>query len=81
MLSQDCVTDRGIEMITCDICNEHPSAIVDLKQQYQTEDIKQICPSCEKVINKQLGKMHQLAAEMNQSLIKRFMAVSKGESK
>lgn len=37
--------------MACDICGSNKSDLVDLLKPYQTDDIKQICRDCEKVVN------------------------------
>ena len=64
-------------MMACDICKENGKTLVDLRTEYQTENVKQICPECEKTINDHLWKIRAVTTKMNQSLLKRFMEAMK----
>ena len=63
--------------MACDICSENGKTLVDLRPEYQTENVKQICPECEKTINYHLWKIRSVTTKMNQSLLKRFMGAMK----
>lgn len=63
--------------MACDICSKNEKTLVDLRQEYQTENVKQICPECEKTINDHLWKIRAVTTKMNQSLLKRFMEAMK----
>ena len=45
----------------------------DLKPNYQTEDIKAICPGCEKLVNDKAMKLMSWAQRLREELCKRFM--------
>ena len=63
--------------MACDICSSNEKTLVDLRTEYQTENVKQICPACEKTINDHLWKIRAVTTKMNQSLLKRFMEAMK----
>lgn len=63
--------------MACDICGSSEKTLVDLKDQYKTDHIKQICPDCERIINDHLWKIRAVTTKINQSLLKRFMEVLK----
>jgi hypothetical protein len=59
-------------MTKCDICgNEGP--LIDLRSEYQTRDIKQLCSVCEKEVNAQNSKLLEVAMNLKQSWLKRWM--------
>lgn len=64
--------------MACDICGKTGTYLTDLRDIYQTEDIKQMCPECGKIVNKQLGKIQSMTGKMQRSLLKNFMKVLKG---
>ena len=61
----------------CDTCGANDKSLVDLRTEYQTTEIKQICPACEKVINDHLWKLRAATQNINKSLLQRFMACLK----
>ena len=63
--------------MACDICSGNEKSLVDLRDEYKTENVRQICPSCEKVINDHLWKIRAVTTKINQSLLKRFMEAMK----
>lgn len=62
-------------MPKCDICGERSDYLNSLVSIYKTEDIQDICPSCEKIVNKHLHKIQNSHGQAQQSLMKRFMSV------
>lgn len=64
--------------MACDICGKTGTSLTDLLDIYQTDDIKQMCPDCAKVVNKHLGKIQSSAGKIQRSLLKSFMKVLKG---
>ena len=44
-------------MMACDICKSNAKQLVDLREIYQSDKVKQVCPDCEKVLNKELSKI------------------------
>jgi len=63
--------------MSCDTCGKVGTNLVPLNTEYQTDTIKAICPECEKVINDHLWKLRSMSANINQSLLKRFMSMIK----
>lgn len=59
--------------MSCDICGKNDKPLVDLLEQYQTTDIKQICPECEGIVNNRKGKLLTLFLRIHDDLLKRFM--------
>jgi len=44
-------------MMTCDICKCNTKSLTDLQEIYQSAEVKQVCPDCEKVLDKELRKI------------------------
>lgn len=56
--------------MACDICGVVGTTLEPLHDQYQTREIKQICPSCARDVNAQLWKIRAI----NQSFLKVWLA-------
>jgi hypothetical protein len=67
-------------MMACDICGKVGTSLTPLHDIYQTDDIKDICPDCEAIVNIQLNKIRDSHTQAQQSLLKRFMEILKGKS-
>ena len=65
--------------MACDICKKVGTPLAPLNAEYQTAEIKAICPDCEKVVNDTLWKIRGFTAKQNISLLKRFMNVLSGK--
>ena len=63
--------------MACDICGKTGTPLSDLRGIYQTDDIKAICPDCEKVVNKQLDSIQSMTGRLQRALLKRFMGERK----
>jgi|ThiBiot_750_plan_1041556.scaffolds.fasta_scaffold107505_1 hypothetical protein len=63
--------------MACDICGKTGTALYDLRETYQTDDIKVICQDCEKVVNKQLRSIQSMTARLQCALLKRFIGERK----
>lgn len=59
--------------MACDICGATGLVHNVLKPNYQTEDIKAICPGCEKLVNDRALKLMSWAQRLREELCKRFM--------
>lgn len=59
--------------MACDICGATGQAHIDVRPNYQTDEIKAICPGCEKVVNEQAYKLMSWAQKLREELCKRFM--------
>lgn len=64
--------------MACDICGKVGTTLTPLRDIYQTDDIKDICPDCEKIVNAQLNKIQASHGQAQRSLLKRFMTILKG---
>jgi hypothetical protein len=60
--------------MACDTCGKTNVELVKLVDIYKTEEICDVCKDCEKEINKQLWKIKGITADIQQGLLKRFMA-------
>jgi len=58
---------------TCDVCGKKETVVYSLKFEYQTDDIAQVCGSCERDITAHLFKLKKMTRKMDQSWIKQFM--------
>jgi len=63
--------------MACDLCSKTGTYLTDLKVEYQTEDIKQVCSDCGTLINDHLWNLRKLSNKVNQSFLKRFMTEKK----
>jgi hypothetical protein len=63
--------------MACDICGKTGTPLSDLREIYQTDDIKSICHDCEKVVNKQLGSIQSMTGRLQRVLLKRFIGERK----
>lgn len=63
--------------MACDICGKTGTPLGELINLYQTDDIKAICPDCEKVVNKQLRSIQAMTVRIQKALLRRFMAERK----
>lgn len=63
--------------MACDICGKTGTPLSDLREIYQTDDIKSICHDCEKVVNKQLDSIQSMTGRLQRVLLKRFMGERK----
>lgn len=66
--------------MACDICGNNKESLVDLRTIYQSDKVKQVCPSCEKVLNTQLSKIQSAATNIQIGWFKNFISQFK-ESK
>lgn len=65
--------------MACDICGCNNKPLSDLLDNYQTEDIKQVCPECGEILNKQLRKIKRLTTGLTGTWFKQFMNNLKGK--
>jgi len=60
-------------MTKCDICGNTGLPLVDLLDQYQTRDIKQICWQCEKETNRHHSQLLEVAMKMKRTWLQRWL--------
>ena len=59
--------------MACDICGNNSKPLTDLREIYQTSEIKQICTDCEKVVNKKNSELLTFVLKLRSSWLKKFM--------
>lgn len=65
--------------MACDICGKTGTRLVDLRECYQTDDIQQICPECETIVNRQHSKLLSFVLKIKEDLFKRFLRERKNQ--
>ena len=50
--------------MACDICKNNTKSLFDLREIYQTEEVRQVCPDCNKVLDKELSKIQSAVANI-----------------
>ena len=56
--------------MACDICKNNTKSLVDLREIYQTDAVKQVCPDCEKVLNTELNKIQVAVGKIQRGWFK-----------
>ena len=59
--------------MACDICGNNSKPLTDLREIYQTSEIKQICTDCEAVVNKKNSELLTFVLKLRSSWLKKFM--------
>lgn len=59
--------------MSCDICGKTGTYLYDVREVFQTERIKVMCPDCDKVVTKRTNKILEWALNVRVQLTKRFM--------
>ena len=65
--------------MACDICKCNTKSLVDLREIYQTDAVKQVCPDCEKVLNTELNKIQVAAGKIQRGWFKNRIKQLMGE--
>ena len=65
--------------MACDICGKTGTGLESLNDQFQTDDIKEICPRCARDVNDHLWKIRALTSNILRIWLKRFMEERKGK--
>lgn len=50
--------------MACDICKNNTKSLTDLREIYQTDAVKQVCPDCNKVLDKELSKIQSAVSNI-----------------
>lgn len=50
--------------MACDICGNNTKPLAELREIYQTEAVKQVCPDCNKVLDKELSRIQTATANI-----------------
>ena len=59
--------------MACDICGSNKESLTDLKPEYHTGTIKQVCSPCLKILNDHLWAVRKLESQVTKSWFQRFM--------
>ena len=61
-------------MNQCDICGKQQEhQLIALRPEFQTDEIKLMCDSCERVVSGHLWKLRDMSNKMNEHFLKRFI--------
>ena len=60
--------------MACDICGKVGTPLTDLLAQYQTDEIKAICPACESAANQKSSALLAFALKLRAEWLKRWVA-------
>ena len=61
--------------MACDLCGKKGVQLIALRDMYKTNDVSDICSSCEAVVNKQLRKIQGFASLLIPKLMKQYFEV------
>lgn len=67
--------------MACDICGKRGTSLAELRSVYQTDEIKAVCPDCEKVINGKLSALQKWASTAVRQLLKLFIRERAAQAK
>jgi hypothetical protein len=67
--------------VACDLCGKRGTPLADLLDIYVTDEVKQICPACEDVVNKHLRKVRGVTHNILVGLMKRFLSERASQGK
>lgn len=65
--------------MACDICGGNHCPLEELLPNYQSDTIKQICPTCLKVVNRHQSKLRTITHNILANWLKLFMAERKNQ--
>lgn len=63
--------------MACDICGKTGTSLNNLRDCFQTKDIKSICRDCENIVNPTRDKIWMMANQMHMTLLQRFITEMK----
>ena len=64
--------------MACDICGKTNVELTDLRSEYKTDDIAQLCSSCADVVNSKRDSLLAMTNKILRTLLTRFMRERKG---
>ena len=64
--------------MACDICGKTNVELTDLREEYKTDDIAQLCSSCADVVNSKRDSLLVMTNKILCTLLTRFMRERKG---
>lgn len=59
--------------MACDVCGVKVDSLEPLRDCYQTDDIKSVCPECRRIADKELGKLNTWLYRVRRELLKRVL--------
>ncbi len=59
-------------MKACDICKKE-TVLISLYEQYQTNEVKEVCYDCEDVLRSHLSNIQEVVGKIQRSWMKRFI--------
>lgn len=59
--------------MACDICGDNNGSLTDLKSEYQTDKIKQVCSPCLRILNDHMWAVRRLENRVTKTWFQRFM--------
>jgi hypothetical protein len=63
--------------MSCDLCGKVTTTLVQLKDDYRTDDCSMVCNDCEKLLNKYLSDTRLKLFRVLDSLMKAFIRRNK----
>jgi len=57
----------------CDICGKEGAYLDNIRAEYRTDEIQDVCDECRSQINDHLWKLQDMTRKMNQHWLKTFM--------
>lgn len=66
--------------MACDLCGAKGTTLSDLVPKYRTDEVRQICPACERMANNQIWKIRAYQEGVLKTLVKRWLNNTKKES-
>lgn len=66
--------------MACDICNKKGAPLEVLRDEYSTDEIKDLCSDCVILVNCQMTKIRKLNHGFLKIMIAKFMSEKKQES-
>jgi len=64
--------------MACDICDAKGTTLTDLRDDYKTADIQQVCPDCARLVNDKVWKIREMLDGVMKTLVRRFMTERRG---
>jgi lipoate-protein ligase B len=59
--------------MACDICGKTGTQLCNLRESYQTQDVKQVCEDCREDLDKQLSRIKGVTTNIVIDWMKRFI--------
>lgn len=59
--------------MSCDICGAKVESTAPLRDCYQTDDIKSLCPTCMQIADKELTKLNTWVYKVRNALLKNIL--------